>query len=340
MPTRLGRTLGWLYAQVAGLRNGWYDVNPGKRADRPVISIGNLSAGGTGKTPMVAHLVQTLKDAGRSPCIAMRGYKSATGSPADSDEAQQYARILPGIPLAVGPNRLEELKVLFTTSRGAKVDCVLLDDGFQHRQLWRDCDLVLIDATRPPFDDSQLPGGFLREPLIGLKRAHGIVLTHAEAVPAQRISELSYKIEDLTGRRPVAVCRHAWKSLVTGEGTKERTVPPDFIKGRKIALGCAIGNPGPLVAHVKSIAEIVHEAVLPDHDPFSGKTLDAFIRGAKEKGADLILVTEKDWSKLRTVPEDRWPCPVLRPRLALSFDRGMGDVADLVIGAVRAWKRP
>ncbi len=340
MPTKLGHALGWIYGQAAGLRNGWYDVNPGKRADRPVVSIGNLSAGGTGKTPMVAHLYQVLKDAGRTPCIALRGYKSATGSPADSDEAQQYTRLIPGVALAVGPDRLEELKELFTTSRGSRVDSVLLDDGFQHRQLWRDCDIVLIDATRSPFEDRQLPAGFLREPLAGLKRADATVLTHAEAVPPLRIAELSGKIEDLTGKRPLAVCRHTWKNLVTGEGTKERTVPPDFIRGRKVALGCAIGNPAPFVAHVKSLAEVVHEAILPDHDPFAGPTLETFIRSAKDKGAELILVTEKDWSKLRAQPEERWPCPVLRPRLALSFDRGGGELADLVISAVRSWRKP
>jgi tetraacyldisaccharide 4'-kinase len=339
MPTRLGACLGWVYERATQLRNGWYDVNPGKHADRPVVSVGNLSAGGTGKTPMVVHLAQVLRDMGRVPCIAMRGYRSATGNPADSDEAQQYARLLPGVPLAVGPNRLEELKILFTTSKGARVDCVLMDDGFQHRQLWRDCDLVLIDATRSPFEDRQLPAGFLREPATGLKRAHAVVITHAESAPPGKVAEITAKVEEVTGRPPLAVCRHVWKALVSGEGQKERTVSPEFFRGRRVALGCAIGNPRPLVSFVRSYAEVVHEAVLPDHDPFAGATLDAFVRGAKEGRAEVILVTEKDWSKLRGVPEDRWPCPVLRPRLALGFDKGQGDLADLVIGAVRSWKR-
>jgi tetraacyldisaccharide-1-P 4'-kinase len=165
------------------------------------------------------------------------------------------------------------------------------------------------------------------------------VITHAESVPAEKIAGIATKVEEVTGRGPIAVCRHVWKALVTGEGQKERTVAPEFIKGRRVALGCAIGNPGPLVSFVRAYAEVVHEAVLPDHDPFAGATLEAFIRGAKAGRAEVILVTEKDWSKLRGVAEERWPCPVLRPRLALGFDKGQGDLADLVIGAVRGWRR-
>lgn len=340
MPTFLGRTLGFMYEHAVRIRNGWYDVNPGKRAERPVISVGNLTAGGAGKTPMVVHLATVLKDAGKSPAIALRGYKSATGSPADSDEALQYARLLPGVPLAVGKNRLDEIKELLTTSRGAKVDCILLDDGFQHRQLSRDCDVVLVDATRGTLSDRQLPGGWLREPISGLRRATAVVLTHAESVTPERLAALSLKIEDLTDKRPLAVCRHTWKSLVTGEGSKERTVPPDFIKGRKIAVACAIGNPKPLTEFVRSYAKVVHELILPDHDPFAASTVHTFCADAKAAGAEAILVTEKDWSKLRTQPEDRWPCPVLRPRLTLTFDRGLADLTDVVLSAIRTWKKP
>lgn len=339
MPSFLGRSLGLLYEHAVRVRNGWYDVNPGRRAERPVISIGNLTAGGSGKTPMVVHLAGVLKEAAKHPAIALRGYKSATGSPADSDEATQYARLLPGVPLAVGKNRLDEIKELLTTSRGSKVDCILLDDGFQHRQLFRDCDLVLVDATRGTLADRQLPAGWLREPVAGLKRASAVVITHAESVPSERIAALSLKIQDLTDKRPIAVCRHAWKALVTGEGSKERTVPPDFIKGRKIALACAIGNPKPFTDHARSLASVVHELILPDHDPFSGPTLAKLLADAKSAGAEALLVTEKDWSKLRQHPEDRWPFPVLRPRLALTFDRGLADLTDLVLSAIRTWRK-
>lgn len=335
----LGRLAAGIYRSLTNLRNGWYDVNPGRRADRPVISVGNLSAGGTGKTPAVVHLVTCLKDAGRRPAIALRGYKSATANPADSDEALQYQRLLPGIPLAVGKDRLAEIKVLLTTSKGSAVDCIVLDDGFQHRQLRRDCDLVLVDATRNPFLDHQLPAGWLREPVQGLRRADAVIITHAESVSPSALASLEGSIADATGKPPLAVTRHTWTAILTGEGTTLRTLPSTFLKGRRIVLACAIGNPAPFLRHAQSQATVATSFLLPDHDPFSQQTAITIRNAAKTSDADAILITEKDWSKLRDRPAEFWPCPVLRPRLALTFDRGARELEDLVMGRVKAWKR-
>lgn len=335
----LGRFAAGLYRHVTNLRNGWYDVNPGRRADRPVISVGNLSAGGTGKTPAVVHIVTCLKDAGRRPAIALRGYKSVTANPAESDEALQYQRLLPGIPLAVGKDRLAEIKVLLTTSKGSAVDCIVLDDGFQHRQLRRDCDIVLVDATRNPFLDHQLPAGWLREPVQGLRRADAVIITHAESVSPAAVASLESSIANTTSKPPLAVTRHTWTAILTGEGTSLRTLPATFLKGRRIVLACAIGNPAPFLRHAQAQATVAKAFVLPDHDPLSQQTVSTIRSAAKDSVADAILVTEKDWSKLRDRPADFWPCPVLRPRLALTFDRGARELEDLVLSRVKAWKR-
>jgi tetraacyldisaccharide 4'-kinase len=334
----LGRSCAAVYGSLVQLRNGWYDVNPGRKIDRPVVSVGNLSVGGTGKTPMVVHLVRMLKAAGRTPAIAMRGYASPTGSPADSDEAQQYLRALPGIALAAGKDRLAELKEMFTTRRGKVVDCVVLDDGFQHRQLWRDVDLVLIDATRSPFDDRLLPAGWLRERVEGLSRASGVIITHAEAVPATTIDHLVAQVRRVTSKDPLAVCRHEWRALVSGEGQQERTLPADFFKGRRIVVSCAIGNPSPFLARAKAGGEVVASQVLRDHDPYADATVRTLADLARSNRADAILVTEKDWSKLRSRPPESFPCPVLRPRLELGFLSGERALEDLIVGAVRAFR--
>lgn len=339
IPSVLGRLAARVYSSLTNLRNGWYDVNPGRRADRPVISIGNLSAGGTGKTPAVVHLATTLKDAGRQPAIALRGYKSATKNPADSDEALQYQRLLPGVPLAVGKDRLAEIKVLLTTSKGSAVDCIILDDGFQHRQLRRDCDIVLIDATRNPFIDAQLPAGWLRESPQGLRRADAVVITHAESVSSATLAALERDITAVADRPPLAVARHTWTAILTGEGPQLRTLPANFLKGRRITLACAIGNPAPFLRHAQSQAAVTRSFVLPDHDPFAAQTVAAIRDAAKADAAEALLVTEKDWSKLRSIPADFWPCPVLRPRLALTFDHGARELEDLVLGRLKAWKR-
>lgn len=338
MDNALGKVLGAVYAKAVAVRNSWYDVNHGRRVDRPVVSVGNISAGGTGKTPMVIQLVQWLKEAGRVPCIALRGYKSPSGNPAESDEALQYTRALPGLMLAVGKDRLWELKQMFTTRRGMVCDSVVLDDGFQHRRLWRDLDIVLIDAMRPPFGDRLLPAGWLREPVTALKRASAVVLTHAEAVSAQTVHDLNAKVAAAHGKPALAVCGHVWSALVSGEGQNERTVPASWIAGRRVAVSCAIGNSAAFVKQVKRQAEVAGELILKDHDPYAPATVAKLAAMAKDSKADVILVTEKDWSKLRLIPAEKWPCPMLRPRLALQFASGERELHDLVIATVRAFK--
>ncbi|MEK6701716.1 MAG: tetraacyldisaccharide 4'-kinase [Planctomycetota bacterium] len=340
MPGAVGKGLAWAYERVTAIRNGWYDVNAGKKLDRPVVSIGNLSAGGTGKTPMVIHLVGVLKEAKLNPAIAMRGYKAPGGNPAMSDEAQEYSRALPLVPLAVGKDRAAELKEMFTTRRGHDVNCVLLDDGFQHRQLFRDLDIVLIDATRSPFADRQLPAGLLREPVTGLKRAHAVVITHAQGVSREQLAGLAEEIRGVHGKPPLAMCRHVWRTLVSGDGpASERNMSPDVLRGKRVAVACAIGNPAPLLAAVRTLGEIVHALVLPDHDPFGASAVKKFAQGARDAKADVIVVTEKDWSKLRDLPANTWPCPVLRPRLALSFSQGEQALSDLVVGTIKSWRK-
>lgn len=188
LPGPLGRLAGAIYAREIRRRNRAYDRG-GRvtRLDRPVISVGNLSAGGTGKTPMVMKLATALLEAGHHPCIAMRGYKAAAGR---SDEAEEYRARLVNVPVVAQPDRISGLRALFATEVGRDVDVVLLDDGFQHRRLARDLDIVLVDATRSPFEDRLLPAGYLREPPASLERAQAVVITHAEAVVGGEIDRL------------------------------------------------------------------------------------------------------------------------------------------------------
>ncbi|QOI99486.1 MAG: tetraacyldisaccharide 4'-kinase [Phycisphaeraceae bacterium] len=338
MPNALGAALSWVYGRAVSIRNGWYDVNAGRRLDRPVISVGNLSVGGTGKTPMVAHLARWLREAGRTVAVALRGYRAPGGNPSQSDEALLYARTLPGVMLAIGPDRHAELKELFTTRRGMTCDCVLLDDGFQHRRLARDLDLVLIDATRDPFKDRLLPAGWLREPVSSLARASAVIVTRADTLDPASREALGKAVASAHGKPPLAWCSHRWESLVTGEGLAERTLPVGWLKGRRAVAACAIGNPAAFVGRIEQDAGVVGRVILRDHDPFAPATLDRIARAAREGQAEVIVVTEKDWVKLRELPADRFPCPVLRPRLGLTFLSGEGALHDLVVGTARSFK--
>ncbi|HQY89929.1 MAG TPA: tetraacyldisaccharide 4'-kinase, partial [Tepidisphaeraceae bacterium] len=176
------------YARAAVARNRRFDVDASKstRVDRKVISVGNLTAGGTGKTPVVAWLAKRLFALDERPAILTRGYKSKDGK---SDEAtlleSELSQLEPNssispVPIGVDPDRISKARSLLETHPDISV--FILDDGFQHRKLARDFDLVLIDATNPFGFDHVLPRGLLREPVDGLKRAHAVLITRAAQV--------------------------------------------------------------------------------------------------------------------------------------------------------------
>src|SRR4051794_5329108 len=147
----VGAALAAVYSWEIGRRNRRYDAGRGVvRFDRPVISVGNLSVGGTGKTPMVAHIVGVLLQAGHTPAIAMRGYGSKA-SGGRSDEAEEYRRKFPGVPVLARPDRtlalIEQFAREHDDAGGRQSDVVVLDDGFQHRKIARDLDIVLVDAS-------------------------------------------------------------------------------------------------------------------------------------------------------------------------------------------------
>ncbi len=333
----LGRLLEPLYRFEINRRNRNFDAAKGvTRLPIPVISVGNLTVGGTGKTPMVARIVRWLRDAGHDPCIAMRGYKSKH---AESDEAQAYTRAFDDLPLVAQPDRLAGLRTLFETLRGNRIDCVVLDDGFQHRRIARDLDIVLLDASQNPFGQRLLPAGWLREPVTSLARAHAAVVTHAELIDAPMTRELWFPLTLRLGKhKPIALTRHTWTELDVQTNGMEQRRPVEWLQGKSTLAVCAIGNPW---AFIRAVQNAVGEdaaktreqygKVLTDHDKYIAKRIAEIMTLAHEKTVDAIVTTDKDWSKLRHVAADRWPCPVVRPRLELAFDRGEEDLKRLVL---------
>lgn len=326
----LGRLASSIYGRIIARRNASFDAGRGVvRMDRPVISVGNLSVGGTGKTPMVVHLINLLRHAGRWPCVAMRGYRAG---PHGSDEAAVYRRTCSVVPIVAQAARVEGLIELFATEEGERVDTILLDDGFQHRRLARQMDIVLLDATRSVFRDFLLPRGWLREPVMSLTRAHAIVVTHAERVSPRVVDEMLSDARSIAPDALFAVCRHEWLDLRLHEGAEVRTRAVEWLTGKRVLAACAIGNPAPFLSQLELVCGRgnMRSVVLRDHDPFAHASIARIIRSAA--GCEGIVVTEKDWSKLSRVRPDIWPCPVIVPRLGLRFDRG----ADMLSAAVVA----
>ncbi len=330
LPAPLGATIGRLLAPVYGAvvarRNRRFDAGVGSvRLDRPVVSVGNLTVGGTGKTPMVRWVCDRLIEAGATPAIAMRGYKSVGGM---SDEATEYAESLPSVPVVAQPDRTAGLRNLFETDRGDGIDAVVLDDGFQHRRIARDLDVVLIDCSRPIASARLLPAGWLREPMASLRRADAVVLTHAERTSESAIDEARRVVTRHAPEVPVAVCEHAWVSLRVGD-SDDRGV--DWLDGRRVAVACAIGNPRAFLAGVASAgAETVAEVVLRDHDRFGPRAVRRI--EAAMANAEALVVTEKDWVKLRGSGLAAADVPIVRPRLAIRFRAG----EDVLVDRVRA----
>jgi tetraacyldisaccharide 4'-kinase len=326
----LGLVAAWCYGRVIALRNRRFDRGRGVASvDRPVISVGNLSVGGTGKTPMVMHILSLLREAGFDPCVAMRGYGSPRGRGDLSDEAQEYQRGFANLPIVARPDRARGLAELFAGARGQSVNVVVLDDGFQHRRLARSLDIVLVDATRSPFEDRLLPAGWLREPVSSLARAHVVVITRADGPGAEG---LATRIREYAPRAVVAAARHAWRGLRLADPT-DSPLSCEWLRGKRVVAACAIGNPSAFLAQAQACigAEPVAAMVRKDHDPFSAATVNELIRLARETNAEAVLVTEKDWSKLARVEASVWPCPLVRPVLAMEFMENAEAIAGRVL---------
>lgn len=278
-----------LYAGAAGARNACFarGIITSYQASRPVISVGNITTGGTGKTPVVRWLATRLRAAGRKPAILLRGYKGG-------DEQRMLQAQLPDVRVEANPSRVEA--ITHVLNGDPQVDVFVLDDGFQHRQLRRDFDLVLIDASNPFGFGHVLPRGLLREPLRGLRRASSFLLTHAELVDDARLGEIESALRRHNPGAPAYRCEHALTRLLPSDG---ETSPNDTLAGRKVLGFCGIGNPDGFRRQLQSLGAAAVEVVaLPDHHGYTLADLTVLGGRARQLGADALITTEKDWVKL------------------------------------------
>lgn len=328
VPAWLGRPFEPAYRAVVARRNRAFDA--GRRVIRmpvPVLSVGNLSVGGTGKTPMVMRLIELLRGAGRRPMIAMRGYRARPGRP--SDEQAEYLARFPDLPIVAQPDRAAGILAALRADPNA-ADCIILDDGFQHRFVARDFDIVLIDATRPPTADRCLPAGWLREPIGSLARAHAVVLTHAESAGASVLSKLEEHLRRIKPGLTLARASHAWNGLLTDS----HRLSVEWLSGRRIIVACGVGNPAPIFAQARSAgAEAVHEHAFPDHHHWTVADLRSL--AAQHPAADALLITAKDWAKVAPLAGSlALPWPIMRPVLSLRFESGETALFSRVLEAV------
>jgi tetraacyldisaccharide 4'-kinase len=284
-----------LYDSLTRARNAAYDRGWKRvgRLDVPVVSVGNLTVGGTGKTPAVIWLARELLRRGRTPGILSRGFRRGTEQL--NDEGRLIAREVPDALQEQDPDRLRGGREL--VERGAQV--VILDDGFQHRRLARDLDLVLVDATRPfglPLGGERepprlcLPRGLLRERPAGLRRANAAIVTRADQVSVATLERLTDDLHAIAPAVPLARAAHRPVRL-RGIGGER---PLDWLRGRPVRLVCGLANPEAFAGTVRSLgAVIVALHAFGDHHPFAPSDLTDLAREG-----ETLLVTAKDAVKL------------------------------------------
>jgi tetraacyldisaccharide 4'-kinase len=280
-------------------RRGWLKI---KRLNRPVVSIGNLTVGGTGKTPLVAYVAEMLSRRGLKPAILTRGYKRQSREnlivvePARErspdpreigDEPALLARKLPQIPIVVGAGRF---RAGCAAESRFNVDVHILDDGFQHWGLARDVDIVVWDVTQDFSDAALLPAGSLREPLTALARAHIVVLSRAELENSTRAEKTVREINPQAKIFQSATQLRHIQDIASGS-----TLNVEEWLGEAVLAFCGIGNPDAFFADVRRWGmNPVQEVAFGDHHVYTANEIKWLAEQALRIGATALLTTEKD----------------------------------------------
>ncbi len=277
-----------LYGDLARLRARLYAHGTlhSRRLKTPVISVGNLTLGGTGKTPMVIWLAERFLAEGKRVGILSRGYKGS-GDTSDEIELMKF-RLCDQVLFGVGPDRFEQGRRL--EEKG--VDVFLLDDGFQHLQLARDVNILLLDASQPLARESMLPVGRLREPVSAMERADILVITRSETSPATQAA-----IEKL-GEYPVfsaATRLRGFRRL----GAGIQVLASEAIGAGPFYAFCGIGNPQAFFRDLKSWnIPVAESSEFPDHHRYDARDAGELEAIALASGAKALVTTEKDAQNL------------------------------------------
>ncbi len=313
MLARLGlRVASWVYGAGIRLRNlafsqGWREV---VRVGVPVVSVGNLTVGGTGKTPCVEFVARFYRDRDRRVAILSRGYGSDEGR---NDEALVLEETLPDVPHLQDADRV---MVARTAIEELETEFLVLDDGFQHRRLHRDLDLVLIDATNPWGFGAMLPRGLLREPLSGLRRADAILVTRADQASSEELEAITRRLSRLAPGKPVALATHRPTRLVNSDGASESV---EYLRERPVLGFCGIGNPESFRRTLTHLgARLLDFRTFPDHHPYHREDVFSLRETAASLPSDTLFVTtHKDLVKLRVPDLAGRPLWALRIEMAL-----------------------
>ena len=301
------------YRLIITFRNWLYDkkIFAAVKLPCPVISVGNIAVGGTGKTPCVIMLAKMLQSHGFKPAILSRGYGGSStksvsivadgknillNSQTAGDEPFLMAQSLKSIPILVGPQRIKTGK---SAINRFGVNVLICDDAMQHRQIFRDINLVLLDSQDPLGKGHVLPRGKLREPIAGLKRASAFLLTRTDETP--KIDKIDKKLSQIVNA-PIFTSIHKLKDVIKGDYSDKW--PIDKLSGKKVCAFCGIAKPDSFKKSLLATGcHILSLDTFPDHHKYSRAEIKIIKNKFYNYEADLIITTQKDGMRLQKFAE-------------------------------------
>jgi tetraacyldisaccharide 4'-kinase len=301
-----------VYGVLAVARNWAYDLDwiPSHRAAIPVVSVGNITLGGTGKTPMVEWIARWYRRRGVRVALISRGYGNEGGI---NDEGLVLEENLPDVPHLQNADRV---KLASIADVELEAELIVLDDGFQHRRLARNVDLVMLDALDPFGLGKLFPRGLLREPIRSLRRSSAVVLSRADLLEPLERERIRRSVACAAPGIPLIEARHSPIDLLDGDG---RTLLLAELAGKDVAAFCGIGNPEGFRRTLAPLCRrIVDLKVFPDHHLYQAGDVALLTGWAGGMEPDLALTTQKDLVKLRIATLGRVPLRALRIGLEIT----------------------
>ncbi|MFC1594385.1 tetraacyldisaccharide 4'-kinase [Candidatus Omnitrophota bacterium] len=323
--------LSLIYGCAVRLVSGLYHLGILKvtRLAPAVISVGNVTMGGTGKTPLVALLVDYFQQQGKKIAILTRGYMKKVSSSTSADEPTVLSERFPSVDVLVGRNRIANARKALESNA---YDVMLLDDGFQHWRLHRDLDIVTIDSSNPFGNKRIIPRGILREPLSSLKRVDIVVLTKTDIVESG-LEEVKKTLRDINPDAMMIESAH--KPLFLKEIDKDEHISLSALENSDICLVCSIGDPLSFKKLVeKQGAHAKGEFVFLDHHQFSEDDIERIINFCSQESISTIVTTEKDAIRLRGLSGTKKSrCRILVLHIALTItsnEKGLRDRLSII----------
>lgn len=312
-----------VYGLVVVILAGFYKMRPA-RVNCKVISVGNITLGGTGKTALVEYLAAKLSQKGNKVAVLSRGYQrdeKQPGAQGMGDEPAMLQKKLPHVPVIVDKDRL---KASARAIKDYAVDTLILDDGLQQWRIFKDLEVVTIDSRNPFGNSRLLPAGFLREPFSALNRSDIFVLTQVD--PGQDTAGLTARLKQLNPRALIVESRHKPEGF-SNLNKPDEILSIDSFKGKSTVVFSGIGNPQAFENTVCSLGINIAEALrFADHHDYTQVDLDGIIKCARDRNLDTIITTEKDAVKIVRLKFDDMRILSLNIKLSITkneaeFDR-------------------